>query len=324
MKSQRAAGPKKNESPGHEGLSPVEALQALRRVDEDRALTPAQARAVTAVILAARRSTGVARIGLREIQRRTGGGFNTILAALAAAKGRHLEPTGDGWRVLPEEKALSRRERYQGESAIKTRARALPRRKRGRYQGGSATNNTTTDAHRGERKKGAAPAPSAARGRKKEARPATLGARLKALAVRPCPETEWDAVVQEDIRHGRIRRPDLEAYLAGVSAIVCWPRNLAADVRVFAEAAKQAAFRERLRTIRAEGLVRAEGPDGEARVVYVEPERPLLVIERRTPPPRGTSYGPQTKRWDVTTPEALAAWRFLSDQPVLPGMEGGA
>jgi hypothetical protein len=142
---------------------------------------------------------------------------------------------------------------------------------------------------------------------------------------------QWIGQVEEDEAAGRYRRAYLAAFVAGRTAITEAPWKLAEAVRRHAQAEKDAAFRERLRVIRADGLTRAAGPvgldrrgepDGPARVVYVDPDRPLLVIERQVPPPPGTSYGPQTKRWDVRTPEDLAAWTFRPDQPVLPFAKG--
>ena len=127
---------------------------------------------------------------------------------------------------------------------------------------------------------------------------------------------KWVGHVEEDEAAGRYARAELAAFVAGRTAVTESPWRLAESVRRHADMARAAAFAARLRDIRGSGLTRAEGADGPARVVYVEPERPLLVIERRIPSPPGTSYGPQTKRWDVTTPAGLAAWTFRPEQPV--------
>ncbi|HUX03244.1 MAG TPA: hypothetical protein VMY35_19960 [Phycisphaerae bacterium] len=136
----------------------------------------------------------------------------------------------------------------------------------------------------------------------------------------------WIGQVEEDEAAGRYRRPDLEVYVAARTAITEAPWKLAEAVRRHAAAAKEAAFRERLRRIRADGLTRAEGPvaagdstwrDGPGRVVYVDPDMPLLVIEQPRPAVPGTSYGPGKKRWNVTTPADLAGWRFRAEQPTL-------
>jgi len=131
------------------------------------------------------------------------------------------------------------------------------------------------------------------------------------------PLAQWIGQVEEDEAAGRYRRADLEAFVAGRTAVTESPWRLAEGVRRHAEVAKAAAFRERLRVIRAEGLTQAEGPDGPGRVVYVDPDMPLLVIEQPLPAVPGTSYGPGKKRWEVTTPADLAAWRFRADQPRL-------
>jgi len=128
---------------------------------------------------------------------------------------------------------------------------------------------------------------------------------------------QWIGQVEEDEAARRYARADLEAFVASRTSITEAPWLLAGAVRRHAQAAKQAAFRERLRTIRVEGLTMASGPDGPGRVVYVDPEMPLLVIEQPSPAVPGTSYGPGKKRWEVRTPEDLKAWRFRAEQPRL-------
>lgn len=171
------------------------------------------------------------------------------------------------------------------------------------------------DVDKGERRT-ASPSLSAAREGKEETALALLHLKAREGGGK-WTLARWIGQVEEDEAAGRYDRADLAAFVVCRTAITESPWKLASAVRRHAQAAQAAAFRERLRTIRAEGLTGAEGPDGPGRVVYVDPDRPLLVVERRIPPPPGTSYGPQTKRWDVTTPEDLAAWRFRAEQPTL-------
>ena len=128
---------------------------------------------------------------------------------------------------------------------------------------------------------------------------------------------QWIGQVEEDEAARRYARADLEAFVASRTSITEAPWLLAGAVRRHAQAAKQAAFRERLRTVRVDGLTMASGPDGPGRVVYVDPEMPLLVIEQPSPAVPGTSYGPGKKRWEVRTPEDLRGWRFRAEQPRL-------
>jgi len=223
-------------------------------------------------------------------------------------------------------KILSRlwtaRFRQLAEQSAEQSAERSSERSSGKAEQGSAPScskslSVVRDVDKGER---STPAPLAAQGGKaNDWRRTSFGKQLAARAARKADLLEWEAYGLEAVRSFGLEA--VEAYLVARKYLTCWPRDLAADVRAFLAESKAAAFRERLRTIRAEGLVRATGPDGPGRVVYVEPDRPLLVIERRVPPPAGTSYGPQTKRWEVTTPEALAAWTFRPEQPVLGFMD---
>ena len=132
----------------------------------------------------------------------------------------------------------------------------------------------------------------------------------------------WMGQVEEDEAARRYRRADLDAFVAARTAITEAPWKLAEAVGRHAATAKAAAFRERLRRIRAEGLTQADGPDGPGKVVYVDPDGPLLVIAQASPAVPGSSYGPGKKRWDVRTPADLAPWRFRAGQPLLFDVEG--
>ena len=318
-------------------LSPLQALERIRRIVKDEDLTPSEKLAVIAVVLHANTKTGLAFPGQRTIRRETGIGGKPVESALACpgpgesrprgkAVGQHIEPAGRGrhgvrvWRVLPASPVGAR---YENGSDPQAGALDSTQRASGAAQRASPEIQRSPEGRRtgvelkatgGEEK---APPPIAPMSGNGNGNGQALGARLKTLAVRPATADEWGATVQEDLRHGRYVRADLEAYLAGVGRIACWPRELVKDVRAFTAAAKAAAFRERLRTIRADGLMWATGPDGPGRVVYVDPDRPLLVIEQPSPAVPGSSYGPGKKRWDMTTPADLAGWRFRPDQPVL-------
>ncbi|HUX00815.1 MAG TPA: hypothetical protein VMY35_07530, partial [Phycisphaerae bacterium] len=113
-----------------------------------------------------------------------------------------------------------------------------------------------------------APSPSAARGQKKEetdglaeaaAKAGEQGGMFAMLALKgragggKWPLARWIGQAEEDEAARRFSRADLEAFVASRTSITEAPWLLAGAVRRHAQAAKQAAFRERLRTIRVEG-----------------------------------------------------------------------
>jgi len=186
------------------------------------------------------------------------------------------------------------------------------------------------DVDKGER--GTAPPAPATQGGKKET--AGTGAlallHLKARAGGgKWPFEQWAGQVEEDEAARRYARADLEAFVASRTSITEAPWLLAGAVRRHTEAAKQAAFRERLRTIRAEGLtaVRWKG-EGEppnnlpkrGRVKYPDPDAGLLVLAFDLPMGPGRTF---EKYHEIRRPEDLKGWRFRADQPVLPFAEGG-
>jgi len=208
------------------------------------------------------------------------------------------------------------------QSAVQSAVQSAPETAQSAVPSCSTSLSSVRDVDKGERQ--TAPSPSAAQGGKEKAsglKPQAPSLALLALKARAGGSkwslTRWIGQVEEDAAAGRYARADLEAFVAARTAITEAPWKLAEAVRRYAEAAKQAAFRERLRQIRADGLTRAKGPDGPGAVVYVDPDMPLLVIEQPLPAVPGTSYGPGKKRWEVTTPADLAAWRFRADQPRL-------
>jgi len=138
---------------------------------------------------------------------------------------------------------------------------------------------------------------------------------------------QWAGQVEEDTAARRYFRADLEAFVASRTSITEAPWKLAEAVRRHAQAAKQAAFRERLRTIRAEGLtaVRWKG-EGEppnnlpkrGRVKYPDPDAGLLVLAFDLPMGPGRTF---EKYHEIRRPEDLRGWRFRAEQPVLAFME---
>jgi len=133
----------------------------------------------------------------------------------------------------------------------------------------------------------------------------------------------WIGQVEEDEAAGRYRRADLEAFVAGRTAITEAPWKLAEAVRRHAAAAKEAAFRERLWTIRAEGLTAvrwtgSEEPPNQlpkrGQVKYADPEAGLLVLVFPVSMGRGRHY---EKYHEIRRPGDLKGWRFKAEQPVL-------
>jgi hypothetical protein len=181
------------------------------------------------------------------------------------------------------------------------------------------------DVDKGERR--TAPlSPLAAQGGKKETACGVL-ALLHLKAVDGSGKwslARWIGQVEEDEAARRYTREDLEAFVASRTSITEAPWLLADSVRRHAEATHEAAFRERIRVIRAEGLtdVRWKG-EGEptdnlprrGRVKYADPDAGLLVLVFRISLGGGRSY---ERFYEIRRPEDLAGWRFRPEQPVLP------
>ena len=77
-------------------FSPTDALRAIRAVNSDQEVSPAEARALVAVILRADNKTALAWAGYRSITRETGISSATIRQALRHAEGRYFARHGKG------------------------------------------------------------------------------------------------------------------------------------------------------------------------------------------------------------------------------------
>jgi len=99
---------------------------------------------------------------------------------------------------------------------------------------------------------------------------------------------KWVGHVEEDEAAGRYARAELAAFVAGRTAVTESPWRLAESVRRHADAARAAAFRERLRRIQADGLTdaRREGDKRRWRVRYPDAGEGLLVLESVVDLPR--------------------------------------
>jgi hypothetical protein len=130
---------------------------------------------------------------------------------------------------------------------------------------------------------------------------------------------QWIGQVEEDEAVRRYARADLAAFVASRTAITEAPWKLAESVRCHAAAAKEAAFRERLRTIRGEGLTdaRREGDRRRWRVRYSDETEGLLILESVVEPPRPAALAElerQQEKWkfDRTLPGARALDRRVA------------
>ena len=160
----------------------------------------------------------------------------------------------------------------------------------------STSHGSVRDVDKGER--GTAPIPLASQGEKANGKTQcpNLGPQASSLFILAAkarmgggkwPFEQWAGQVEEDTAARRYRRADLEAFVASRTAITEAPWKLAESVRRHAAAAKAAAFRERLRTIRAEGLsdARLGGDKRRWRVRYVDEGDGLLILEESLPEP---------------------------------------
>jgi len=105
------------------------------------------------------------------------------------------------------------------------------------------------------------------------------------------PFEQWAGQTEEDFAAKRYTRSELAAFVAGRTAVTEAPWRLAESVRRHADAAKAAAFRERIRTIRAGGLmeVRCKGDPRRWCVQHADEAAPVIILETMLADPEPTT-----------------------------------